>query len=172
MNEAQVLMYLLSRKKDHSTIGATKEEICTKLGLTDRNADYKVWNIIQGLNQSLFPLGLTAKINPLNSHWFIGFQDKMEINFGGNIHTLSPRLAATLFTILILYVGKSENLTAGNVQKLRNKKDISTDLRELEKLGFIEVADDDITLTPKIFYYVDVNELIEKIKELKESGEE
>ncbi len=170
MNEAQLLMFLLSRKKDESTIGATKDEICDKLGLTDRNADYKFWNLLQGLNKSLFPLGIVTKFNPVNSHWHLGFQDKMEMQFGRSIHALSPRIAALLFTILILYVSKSSQITVGKIQELRNKQDISKDVRELEKLGFITVEDDIITLTAKIFYYIDVNDLIEKIKELKDSN--
>ena len=74
MNEAQVVLYLLSRKKSEIEIGATKDEICAKLGLTDRNADYKFWNLIRGINLSVFPMGLIVKFNPVNSHWFVGFQ--------------------------------------------------------------------------------------------------
>ncbi len=101
MNEAQLLMYLLSRKKDESTIGATREEICAKLGLTDRNADYKFLNLLQGLNTSLFHLGMVTKFNLVNSHWYLAFQDKMEMKFGRSVHTLPPRISALLFTILI-----------------------------------------------------------------------
>ena len=171
MNEAQLLMYLLSRKKDDSTIGATRDEICAKLGLTDRNADYKFWNLLQGLNKSLFPLGMVLKFNPINSHWYLGFQDKMEFKFGRSKHTLSPRISALLFTILILYVSKSTRITMGKIQELRNKQDISKDVRDLVRLGFITVEEDVVTLTPKVFYYVDVDELIEKIKELKDPNE-
>jgi hypothetical protein len=171
MNEAQLLMFLLSRKKDESTIGATIDEICEKLGLTDRNADYKFWNLLQGLNKSLFPLGIVTKFNPVNSHWHLGFQDKMEMQFGRSVHALSPRIAALLFTILILYISKSAQITLGKIRELRNKQDMSKDFRDLEKLGFITVEDDIITLTAKVFYYIDVNELIEKIKELKDPNE-
>ena len=171
MNEAQVLMYLLSRQKNATTIGSTKEEICVKLGLSDRNADYKLWNLIQGLNRSLFPLGMVTKFNPVNNHWYIGFQEKMESNFGGSFHTLGPRLAATVFTILILYVSKSEKIAIGKVQELRNKQDVIKDLKELRDLGYITMEEDTIILTPKIFYYVDITELIEKIKELKDPKE-
>jgi len=161
-------MYLLSRQKDTVTIGSTKEEICMKLGLSDRNTDYKLWNLIQGLNRSLFPLGMVTKFNPVNNHWYIGFQENLESEFGGSFHTLIPRLAATLFTILILYVSKSEKITVNKIQELRNKQDVLKDLKELEDLGYITSVDDTITLTPKIFYYVDINELIEKIKKLKD----
>lgn len=171
MNEAQLLMYLLSRQKNNSTIGATKDEICAKLGFSDRNADYKLWNIIQGLNKSLFPLGMVAKFNLVNSHWFIGFQDKMDSKFGGSIHALTPRLSATLFTILILYVSKTAKITTGKIHELRNKQDIGKDLRDLEKKGFILLEEEVITLTPKIFYFINVDELIEKIKELKDTNE-
>lgn len=172
MNEAQLLMFLLTRKKDKYTIGATREEMCAKLGFTDKNAEYKFWNLLEGLNKTLFPLGMVTKFNPVNSHWHIGFQDKMETQFGRSIHALSPRIAALLFTILILYVSKSPQITLGKIQELRNKKDISRDVRDLEKLGFITVEDDLITLTPKVFYYVDVDELIEKIKDLKDPNDE
>jgi hypothetical protein len=168
MNEAQLLMYLLSRKKDKTTIGATRDEICAKLGFTDRNADYKFWNLLEGLNKSVFPLGLVTKYNPVNDHWYLGFQDNLDSQFGKSIHTLSPRISALLFTILILYVSKSEQITSGKLQKLRNKKDISKDLRDLEKLGFITVEKDLVKLTPKVFYYIDVDDLIEKIKQLKD----
>jgi hypothetical protein len=171
MNEAQLLMYLLSRKKDESTIGATRDEICAKIGFTDRNADYKFWNLLEGLNKNLFPLGLVTKFNPINSHWYLGFQDKLDAQFGKSVHTLNPRISALLFTILILYVSKSTQITLGKVQQLRNKKDISKDVRDLEKLGFISVEGDVVTLTPKVFYYIDINDLIVKIKELKELEE-
>ena len=171
MNEAQLLMFLLSRKKDESTIGATRDEMCAKLGLTDKNADYKFLNLLEGLNKTLFPLGMVTKFNPVNSHWHIGFQNKMEMQFGRSIHALSPRISALLFTILILYVSKSTQITIGKIQELRNKKDISKDIRELEKLGFITMEDDLITLTAKVFYYVDINDLIEKIKDLKDPNE-
>lgn len=168
MNEAQLVMYLLSRRKDSTTIGSTKDEIYARLGLSDRNTDYKLWNMVKGLNTSLFPLGMLVKFNPMNAHWYIGFQDKMELEFGGSIHTLSPRLAATLFTILILYVSKSDKITIAKVQELRNKKDILKDLRELEDLGYVYLEDDAVSPTPKIFYYIDIDELVEKIKELKD----
>jgi len=171
MNEAQILMYLLSRKKDKTTIGATRDEICAKMGFTDRNADYKFWNLLEGLNKTLFPLGMVTKFNIVNSHWHLGFQNKMDMQFGRSIHALSPRIAALLFTILILYVSKSTQITIGKIQELRNKKDISKDVRELEKLGFITMEDDLISLTAKVFYYIDINELIEKIKELKDPNE-
>ncbi len=167
MNEAQLLMFLLSRKKNESTIGATRDEICAQLGFTDKNADYKFWNLLSGLNKSLFPLGVVTKFNPVNSHWFLGFQDKMEHDFGKSTHILVPRLAALLFTILILYVSKSSHITVKKIQEIRNKQDISKDLQELEKLGYILINEEIVSLTPKVFYYINVEELIDKIKELK-----
>ncbi len=169
MNEAEILMYLLSRNKDSTTIGATKAELCAKLGLTDRNADYKFWNLLQGLNSSLFSLGLSVKFNPMNSHWFIGFQDKMENEFSGHFKSLSPRLSATLFTILVVYISKDTVITPTKIRELRNKKDISKDLEDLNRLGFITIQDNSVTPTPKIFYYININELIEKVKGLKEN---
>jgi len=170
MNEAQLLMYLLSRKKNESVIGATKDEMCSKLGLTGRNGDYKFWNLLREFNQSLFTMGLTIKHNPVNNHWFVGFQEKMDSRFAGTMPTLTPRLAATLFTILLLYLGKTSKITSAKVTELREKQDISRDLGDLEQLGYITSDKDVIVLTPKVFYFIDVNELIERIKQFKYSS--
>ncbi|MBN2157344.1 MAG: hypothetical protein JW776_14965 [Candidatus Lokiarchaeota archaeon] len=171
MNEAEVLIYLLSRKKDAQNIGANKDELCSKLGFSDRNAEYKLWNLLQEFNKTIFPLGLSVKFNPMNSHWYIGFQDQMESNFGGATDkVLTPRLSATLFTILILYVSKTPAITGTKIQDLRNKKDIAKDLHDLHELGFIvyEKNQNIVKLTPKVFYYIEIDRLIKKIRELKE----
>ena len=125
--------------------------------------------MLSGLNKTLFPIGVVTKFNPVNSHWYLGFQEKMEHKFGKSTLILSPRIAALLFTILILYVSKSTHITIKKIQEIRNKQDLSKDIRDLEKLGFITFDEDVITVTPKIFYYIDVEELIEKIKELKKT---
>ena len=77
--------------------------------------------------------------------------------------------SATLFTILVVYISKDTVITPTKIRELRNKKDISKDLEDLSRLGFITIENNNITPTSKIFYYIDINELIEKVKGLKEN---
>ena len=162
MNEFTLLVYLLSKKTNLDEIGTTKKEILKALDVKDRNKSIYFQNLIIDFSKYLEPLGLKIRYNPLNAHWFISFEHEVSNFLSANPFEGKPRLAATLFYVI---VNCFKNNSIGKVQeikKMRNKIGILNDLRELEKKGYIKVQKDkgEVRLTPLIAYQLDLNELL------------
>ena len=167
MNEAELMIYVLSQKKDNITVGATEEELLKKLAFTDRNRKQKLLVLIDELSKNIYHLGLRIKYNPANQHWFIGFKDNsISSMLDANNNNLPTKLAATLFTILILSINSKSKIQISEIKKIRKKKDIRTDLEELEEKGYIKINSNAVNLTPKIFYFVDIDELASEIQNI------
>ena len=163
MNEAEIILFLLSKQKDKITVGATEEELLQGLGLTDQNAKSKLMNLLEELDKNILHLGLKIQFNIVNKHWYISFKDSNILANAYPPYNLSSKAAATLFSILILGITVGSPVKKSEIIKNRKKKNIEEDLLELESLGYIENHESTINLTPKVFYHVDIDELISEI---------
>ncbi|MBD3353109.1 MAG: hypothetical protein GF364_16630 [Candidatus Lokiarchaeota archaeon] len=170
MNEAELMIYLLTRKNGNSIIGATEKELLNGLVLTDRNARYKLIQLLQELNTNLAILGLNVKYNSANGRWFIAFRDNVaDIIEKKTFAMLSSTLAATLFTILLLSISTGGPVQKSEILEMRNRKRIDDHLRELRDLGYIIVKKSTVSLTPKIFYYINTDDIIKEIQNIDQN---
>lgn len=165
LNEVTLLMYLLSRKSTVSQIGATKKEILENLNLKNKNKSIYFQDLITNLSNYIEPLGLQVRYNPLNSHWFISFDIDTSDIISANPFEGKSRLAASLFHTLVNCLKNSGVGKVEQIKKMRNKKGILDDLRELEKRGYIIIQKDtgEVRLTSLIAYQLDINKLFLKL---------
>lgn len=171
MNEAEIIFFLLSRQKDKFNIGATEEELIQGLALTDQNAKFKLMNLLEELDRNIFHLGLKIQFNLVNKHWYINFKDANILSNTYPPYNLSSKSAATLFSILILGITIGGPIKKSDIIKNRKKKNIEEDLLELESIGYIENHESTVTLTPKVFYHIDIDELILEINKFMDNAE-
>ena len=165
MNEFTILVYILSKKVNNVEIGATKEEIIKKLNFQGKNESVYFHNLIVQLSNYLEPLGLQIRFNPLSSHWYLAFEMATSDLIYANPFEDKPRLAATLFCVLICCLKNSGIGRIHDIEKLRKKKTVREDLKELRNRGYIEIDDDlgQLRLTPLIGYQLDLNKLFIKL---------
>ncbi|MFX1314761.1 MAG: hypothetical protein ACFE9T_02785 [Promethearchaeota archaeon] len=165
MNEFTLMMYLLSKKSNLYQIGATKKEILELINVKNKNKSVFFQSLIINLSNYLEPLGLQVRFNPLNSHWFISFDTDTSDLVSANPFEGKPRLAASLFYILINCLKNSGVGKIQEIKKIRNKKGIFEDLRELEKCGYIVIQKGlgEVRLTPLVAYQLDLNKLFLKL---------
>ena len=165
MNEFTILVYLLGKKTNNFEIGATKEEIIKKLNVQGKNESVYFQNLIVQLSNYLEPLGLQIRFNPLSSRWYLAFEMATSDFIYANPFEDKPRLAATLFCILICCLRNAGIGKIHDIEKLRKKKTVRDDLKELRNRGYIEIADDlgQVRLTPLIGYQLDLNKLFIKL---------
>ena len=171
MNEISILMHLLSRKKNSYQIGATKKEILDILNVKTKNKSFYFQNLITGLSNYLEPLGLQVKFNSLNSHWFINYENKVIELVSNNPFEGKPSIAATLLCVLTSCLKNSGTSSIQEIRKLRSKKDITDDIKTLEKEGYlvIDKTTNQVQLTPLIGYKLDLHKLLVKLSlKLKE----
>jgi len=171
MNEISILMHLLSRKKNSSQIGATKKEILDVLNVKTKNKSIYFQNLITGLSDYLEPLGLQVKFNALNTHWFINYENEVIELVSNNPFEGKPSLAATLLCVLTSCLKNSGTSSIQEIRKLRSKKDITDDIKTLEKEGYlvIDKTTNQVQLTPLIGYKLDLHKLLVKLSlKLKE----
>ena len=161
MNELSLLMYLLSKKDIVDEMGSTKEEILDFLKITGRNSAYFFRNLLIELSNYIAPLGLEIRFNPLNNRWFLTFKSNMNELVLANPFQDKPRLAATLFSIIVLCLKNNGVVKIAELQKARHKKDVRNDIAELESLGYIQMikSSNDIRLTPLIGYQLNLEKL-------------
>jgi len=163
MNEISILIHLLSRRKSLYQIGATKKEIISYLNLKGKNKSILFLDLITNLSKYIEPLGIQVKFNPLDSHWFISFESRISDLTFANPFEGEPRLAGTLLCILICCLQHSGSTTIQEVKKLRKKKGILDDLKELSKRGYIFLENNKLQLTPLIGYQLDIHKLFTKL---------
>ncbi|MFW9876354.1 MAG: hypothetical protein ACFFG0_24935 [Candidatus Thorarchaeota archaeon] len=165
MNEFTILMNLLSTKVDESHIGASKEEILKKLNIHGKNESIYFQNLITNLSSYIEPLGLQIRFNPLSSRWYIAFEILTSDFFSANPFEGKPKLAATLFCTLICCLKNLGNAKIQDIKKVRNKKYIFEDLKELQNMGYLEIDNKlgKVNLTSLIGYQLDLNKLFIKL---------
>ncbi len=161
MNELSIIMHLLSRRINKHQIGATEDEICEILNISGKNQSLLFNQLMINLSKYIEILGLIIKFNSIDSHWFISFEAEMSDIIKANPFENKPRLAATLFCVIISCITNFGKTTISEIVKLRKKKGILVDLRELENYGYIILNKDsgEIKLTPLIGYQLDINKL-------------
>ncbi|MFW9952466.1 MAG: hypothetical protein ACFFKA_20290 [Candidatus Thorarchaeota archaeon] len=162
MNEISILMHLLTRKRDSYQIGSTKKEILEILNVTSKNKSIYFQNLIIGLSNYLLPLGLEVKFNSLNSHWYIKYDTEVTELISANPFEGKPSLGATLLCVLTSCLINSGTSSIQQIKKLRRKKIIIDDLKELEKDGYliIDKTTKQVQLTPLIGYKLDLHKLL------------
>lgn len=162
MNELSVLMHLLSRRVNKVQLGATEEEICDILNISGKQQKSLFSQLIINLSRYIEILGLNISYNPVDTHWYITYEPEISDIVKANPFEDKPRLAASLFTILVSCMANLGSSTVSEIAKLRKKKGILSDLRELENQGYIKLNKDsgEISLTPLIGYELDVNRLL------------
>lgn len=166
MNEISILMHLLSNKKNMHTIGATKKEIIQTLNIKNKNRNIEFQNLVTHLSKYTEPLGLQVRYNPINSHWFISYDSDISDLISANPFENKPKLAATLFCILVLCLKSPDGTTKIiDLQNIRKKKNVVEDLKELEQIGYLEIEKDSnlIKLSPLIGYQLDFEKLFVKL---------
>ena len=171
MNEISILMQLLSRKRSSYQIGATKKEILEILNVKNKNKSIYFQYLITGLSDYLVPLGLQVKFNSLNSHWYLNYDNEITEVISANPFEGKPSLAATLLCVLTSCLKNSGTSSIQEIKKLRNKKLIIEDLKELEKEGYLVIGKptNQVQLTPLIGYKLDLHKLLVKLSlKLKE----
>ena len=165
MNEFTILMHLLSNKKNKIQIGASKEEILKALNIHGKNESIYFQNLITHLSSYIEPLGLQIRFNPLSSRWYITFEMQTSDFFSANPFEGKTRLAATLFCALICCLKNLGIAKIQDIKEIRKKKHIIEDLKELGKLGYLELDENlgKVKLTPLIGYQLDLNKLFIKL---------
>ncbi|MFX0153163.1 MAG: hypothetical protein ACFE9Q_01445 [Candidatus Hodarchaeota archaeon] len=160
-----ILMHYLSKKDNISQIGATRNEILNALNVKDKNKNIYFQNLIKNLSNYLEPLGLQVRFNPLNSYWYISFESETTELISANPFDGKPRLAATLFSILISSFSSQGVTNFQKIKEIRKKKGVLEDVKELEKMGFVifEKNLNIVSLTPLIGYLLNLEKLFLKI---------
>ena len=165
MNEFTILMNLLSNKTNKIQIGASKEEILKALNIHGKNESVYFQDLITHLSSYIEPLGLQIRFNPLSSRWYMAFEMQTSDFFSANPFEDKPRLAATLFCTLICCLKNLGIAKIQDIKEIRKKKHIIEDLKELRKMGYLQLDDKlgYVSLTPLIGYQLDLNKLFIKL---------
>jgi hypothetical protein len=168
MNEFQILSYLLSRRGD--TIGADESTIMQKLGLKGDEGLQQLYSLLDSYSNRIEIFGLKVERNPLNGYWFLTYSDEL-----GEFATVNPfsgrtRIAMTFISILIAATCNDTAPSIEEIKKIRKKKDITRDLKDLEELGLIEMEKGLIHLTEKVGFFIDVTGFLEKFKQFLEKN--
>jgi hypothetical protein len=162
MNELSILMHLLSRRVNKYRLGATEEEICGLLNISGKYQAGLFNQLLINLSKHIEILGLNIRFNPIDDHWYISYESEISNIVKANPFENKPRLAASLFSIVISCISNFGTTSVSEIAKLRKKKGILSDLRELENQGYINLDRDsgEISLTPLIGYELDFNQLL------------
>ena len=162
MNELSVLIHLLSRRVNKYQLGATEEEICNILNISGKHQTSLFNQLIRNLSGYIEILGLNISYNPIDAHWYITYEREISDIVKANPFEDKPRLAASLFSVLVSCMVNLGSSSVSEIAKLRKKKGILSDLKELEEWGYINLNKDsgEISLTPLIGYELDINHLL------------
>ena len=162
MNELSVLIHFLSRRVNKYQLGATEEEICNILNISGKHQTSLFNQLIINLSSYIEILGLNVSYNPIDAHWYITYEREISDIVKANPFEDKPRLAASLFSVLVSCMVNLGSSSVSEIAKLRKKKGILTDSKELEDRGYINLNKDsgEISLTPLIGYELDINHLL------------
>ena len=169
MNELGILLHILSQRTPitktnwiNSEFGATEEEICKTLKFEGKNQRTQFLNILKEFTNFIMPLNLEVRQNMFNQKWFLTQQNTIQEFFKTNPFLNKKRLAATMIIIISLCITQNGETTISEIKKIRKKKDITDDLKDLEELNLITQDDqNNISLHPNIGYYVNIDQFLE-----------
>ena len=158
-------MNLLSRRINKYQIGATKTEIMSFLNLDLKKDMHYFQELIVQLSNYIEPLGLYIRFNPIDNHWYIGYDFVTSNLLSANPFEDKPKLAATLFCVLVCCLSNRGIAKITEIKNLRNKKGILKDLKDLEEMGYLEINEklSEIKLTSLIGYQLDIQKLFTKL---------
>lgn len=164
MNEFSALMYLLTREGD-SERGASEDELLKVLHLPERIGKAELQKKLMNFDSYVQTLGLRVRNNLLDGHWFVTFSDEVTNLTAINPFANNPRLAATLLATIICAFKFGNQIPSDAIQEVRQKKSVQRDLNDLEKLYYLEIAGDIVSLTPLIGYQLDLFSLFDAINQ-------
>jgi hypothetical protein len=173
INEFSILLHLLSRKINKFQMGASKEEIIEKLHINGKNEHVYFHRLLTNLSKQIEPLGLYIRYNSLDRHWFISHSSKVSELLSANPFEDKPKLAATLFCVLVCCHSNSGLTTINEIKDLRKKKGILKDLKALEDYGYVKLDTEkkEVKITPLVGYQLDLSKLFMKLSlQLKSAG--
>jgi len=161
MNEISILMHLLSRRVNLHEFGATEDELLRYLNIKGKNKHVYLKQLIIDLSNYIEPLGYHIKFNPLNFYWYLSVNSEISDLFKTNPFEGHPSLAATLFCTLACCLKNEGYTQIQEIIKLRKKKNLSEDLKELSEKGYLLINhnNNEIRLTPLIGYQLDLNQV-------------
>ena len=164
LNEFTALMIMLTRSNE-GLRGAPAEDILRTLHWPEKLGRAELQKKLMEFDTYVKPLGLQVRVNPLNDHWFVAFHQEMaefsnQNPFGGN-----PRLPPTLLATIICMVKYGNRVPISSIQEIRKKQTVLDDLKQLERLGYIEIAQEFVTITPLIGYQLDLINLFEALND-------
>jgi hypothetical protein len=109
------------------------------------------------LSSLLSKIGLTVKHNPLYGVFYVDAETDAKMPSGSA--ALPDRLAATLLVVITLAYQEGGWVDLDRVQKFRRKsqRGISTDLRELQSEGYVEIDQEKkrVRLGPRASFEID-----------------
>lgn len=165
INELSILMNLLSKKVNKYQIGSTKTQILSFLNLDPKKDNHYFQELIVQLSNYIKPLGLYIRYNPIDNHWYIGHDFMTSNLLSANPFEDKPKLAATLFCVLVCCLTNTGNSKINEIKNLRNKKGIIKDLKDLEEMGYVEINEklNEVKLTSLVGYQLDIQKLFTKL---------
>jgi len=165
MNEFKAISYLLSRRGD--SIGATDEALIEALGLKDDGGDSRqqLYQLLETYASEIALFGFKVEKNPLDGHWFLSCTNDITENARMNPFQGRTRLASTLVAIMISMTCDDDEVTVERVKKIRNVKEITQDLKELEGMGLIHVHENKIEVLERIGYFIDLGDFMKRFSE-------
>nr|MDO8115631.1 hypothetical protein [Candidatus Sigynarchaeota archaeon] len=167
MNEFSVITVMLSKRGDE--IGATDEMLLKQLGYEGEEALGDLYRLLDAYAKHVEVIGLRVEQNPLNGYWFLSQSEDTTGAARINPFQGRSRLASTLIAILIATASNKNEATISSVKKIRNVKDISIDLKDLENMGLIKLKGEIVNITDKIGFYVNLPDFIKDFNQfLKE----
>ncbi len=164
MNEFTALMILLTRT--HNGVrGAPSEEILKTMHWPEKLGRAELQKKLTEFDSYLLPLGLQVRVNPLNDYWFVTFRQDVSEFAAQNPFGGKPRLPATLLATIICMIQYGNQVPISAIREIRKKETVVEDLKQLETLGYVNIAGEAVTLTPLIGYQLDLISLFEAINE-------
>jgi hypothetical protein len=160
MNEFKVISFLLSRRGE--TIGATDEALIEALGLAGEASHQRLYALLETYANEIALFGFKVEKNLLDGHWFLSCSSDITEQARMNPFQGRNRLASTLVAILISITCNDDEVTVDRVKKLRNVKEVSQDLKDLEAQGLIHVQGNKIAVTERVGYYIDLGEFMKR----------
>ncbi|HME51192.1 MAG TPA: hypothetical protein VKM55_03165 [Candidatus Lokiarchaeia archaeon] len=163
MNEFKVISYILARRGDE--IGATDDAMIEALGLKGKDSRQQLYRLLESYASKMALFGFKVEKNPLDGHWFLSCTNDISENSRMNPFQGRTRLASTLVAILISMTCDDGEVTVDRVKKIRNVKDITQDLKELEAMGLLRVHGNKIIVLERVGYFIDLADFMKRFND-------
>ncbi|MGM0686697.1 MAG: hypothetical protein ACQET3_06995 [Promethearchaeati archaeon] len=167
MNEFAVLMRLLTQPGVPK--GAGVQDMLDAMGLPEETGRSVLFKKLGKLERQLRRLGLQIRHNPIHHVFYIDMQEDIEVPITEG--RLPDRLAATLLVLLTLTYQEGGWVSVNRVKKFRKKslRSVRTDLRELERMNYIQLDDDSQKVRPgfKVAFEVDYDSFFRELTDLE-----